>query len=90
MLPGRHRACRWREAQPGSCTEPENLAGDAKGKCASGDHREAVALPIADLTCDDERLLVVSDGLLNLAQIGIGEAEIDESIGLIPPVAGLA
>ena len=41
MSPGRHPACRWREAQPGSCTERENLAGDAKGKGTSGDHREA-------------------------------------------------
>ncbi len=41
MLPGRHPACRWREAQPGSCTERENLAGDAKGKGASGYQREA-------------------------------------------------
>ncbi len=40
-LPERHPACRRREAQPGSCTERENLAGDAKGKGASGDHREA-------------------------------------------------
>ena len=37
----RHPACRRREAQPGSCTERENLAGDAKGKGTSGDHREA-------------------------------------------------
>ena len=37
----RHPACRRREAQPGSCTERENLTGDAKGKGASGDHREA-------------------------------------------------
>ncbi len=41
MLPERRPACRWREAQPGSSTERENLAGDAKGKGASGDHREA-------------------------------------------------
>ncbi len=40
ILPERHPACRRREAQPGSCTERENLAGDAKGKGASGDHRE--------------------------------------------------
>jgi hypothetical protein len=40
MLPERHPACRWREAQPDSCTERENLAGDAKGKGASGSHRE--------------------------------------------------
>jgi hypothetical protein len=31
-LPKRHPACRRREAQPGSCTERENLDGDAKGK----------------------------------------------------------
>ena len=37
----RHPACRRREAQPGSCTERENLIGDAKGKGASGSNREA-------------------------------------------------
>src|SRR5580693_305841 len=37
----RHPACRQREARPGSCTERENLAGDAKGKSTSGSHREA-------------------------------------------------
>ncbi len=41
MLPDRHPAGRWREAQPGFCTERENLAGDAKGEGASGNHREA-------------------------------------------------
>ena len=39
--PKRHPACRRREAQSGSCTERENLAGDAKGKGASGSNREA-------------------------------------------------
>src|SRR5712671_3317789 len=37
----RHPACRQREARPGSCTERENLAGDAKGKGTSGYNREA-------------------------------------------------
>src|ERR1700730_10536653 len=37
----RHPACRWREAQPGSCKERENLAGDAKGKGSSGPNRKA-------------------------------------------------
>src|SRR6266436_9389913 len=37
----RHPACRQREARPGSCTERENLAGDAKGKSTSGSNREA-------------------------------------------------
>src|SRR6266542_4839592 len=40
-LPKRHPACRRREAQPGSCTERENLDGDAKGKGTSGSNREA-------------------------------------------------
>jgi hypothetical protein len=40
-LPKRHPACRRRETQSGSCTERENLAGDAKGKSASGYNREA-------------------------------------------------
>ena len=35
-LPKRHPAWRRREAQSGSCTERENLAGDGKGKGASG------------------------------------------------------
>src|SRR6202040_484754 len=39
--PKRHPAWRRREAQSGSCTERENLAGDAKGKGASGSNREA-------------------------------------------------
>ena len=37
----RHPAYRRREAQSGSCTERENLDGDAKGKGASGSNREA-------------------------------------------------
>ena len=37
----RHPACRQREARSGSGAERENLAGDAKGKGASGSTREA-------------------------------------------------
>src|SRR5271167_5265370 len=40
-LPKWHPACRRREAQSGSGTERENLAGDGKGKGASGSNREA-------------------------------------------------
>src|SRR3974390_1248674 len=40
-LPKRHPAWRRREAQSGSCTERENLAGDVKGKGTSGSNREA-------------------------------------------------
>src|SRR5215831_12689315 len=41
ILPERHPACRRREARLGSGMERENLAGDAKGKGASGSHCEA-------------------------------------------------
>jgi hypothetical protein len=41
MPPERHPACRQHEARAGSGTERENLDGDAKGKGASGYHREA-------------------------------------------------
>ena len=41
VLPERHPACRRRETRPGSCTERENLDGDAKGKGTSGSNREA-------------------------------------------------
>src|SRR6201987_2057827 len=41
ILTERRPACRWREAQPGSCKERENLAGDAKGKGPSGANRKA-------------------------------------------------
>jgi hypothetical protein len=37
----RHPACRQHEARLGFGTERENLAGDAKGKGASGSHRKA-------------------------------------------------
>jgi hypothetical protein len=37
----RHPAWRRREPQPGSCTERENLASDAKGKGTSGSNGEA-------------------------------------------------
>ena len=48
IRPERHPACRRREAQPGSCAERENLAGDAKGKGASGSNREAESTDAPD------------------------------------------
>ena len=48
ILPERHPACRRREARPGSGTERENLAGDAKGKGASGSHREAESTDVPE------------------------------------------
>ena len=47
-LPKRHPACRRREAQSGSCAERENLAGDAKGKGASGSNREAESTDVPE------------------------------------------
>src|SRR6266446_205918 len=44
----RHPACRQREARPGSCMERENLAGDGKGKGASGSNREAESTDAPD------------------------------------------
>jgi hypothetical protein len=41
ILSERHPACRRREARPAFGTERENLAGDGKGKGASGSNREA-------------------------------------------------
>lgn len=41
ILTERHPACRRRESPSGSCKERENLAGDAKGKGASGSNRKA-------------------------------------------------
>src|SRR6202007_1601213 len=38
--PKRHPAWRRREAQPGFCTERENLCSDAKGEVTSGKNRE--------------------------------------------------
>src|SRR5262245_51526000 len=40
ILPERHPACRRREPQPGTRTEPANLRVDAKGKATSGSNRE--------------------------------------------------
>src|SRR5260221_4520828 len=48
IRPEWHPACRRREAQPGSCTERENLIGDAKGKGASGSNREAESTDAPD------------------------------------------
>src|SRR6202048_499176 len=40
ILPKRHPACRRREAQPGSCTERENLSLRCQGRRPSGPHRK--------------------------------------------------
>jgi hypothetical protein len=40
ILPKRHPACRRREAQPGSCTERENLSLRCQGRHPGGAHHE--------------------------------------------------
>jgi hypothetical protein len=78
-LPKRHPACRRREAQSGSRTERENLAGDVKGKGASGSNREAegTSLMSALASCGhggaaDER----------------DEAALSNAVSVVPPELG--
>src|ERR1700732_1372364 len=67
-LPKRHPACRRREAQSGSGTERENLAGDGKGKGASGSNREAESTDASErggLPCSsDEAGVMLVEGPL--------------------------
>ena len=50
----------------------------------------ALALLVAYLAGNDKPLLVVPNGLLNLAQIRVGEAEAAQGVALALPVADLA
>ena len=51
-LPKRHPAWRWREAQPGSCTERENLDGDGREKAqAAPTARPKVPMRRAGANC---------------------------------------
>src|ERR1700680_3764733 len=65
ILTERHPACRWREAQPGSCKERENLAGDAKGKGTSGSNRKAESTDAPErgglLRSSDEAAVMVTE-----------------------------
>src|SRR6266436_1854212 len=58
----RHPACRQREARPCSCMERENLAGDGKGKGASGSNREAESTDAPErggLPCSSDEARVI-------------------------------
>ena len=72
ILTERHPACRRREAQPGSCKERENLAGDAKGKGPSGANRKAESTDAPErgglLRSSDEAAVVAGTGIILLAQ----------------------
>jgi len=64
ILTEQHPACRWREAQPGSCKERENLAGDAKGKGSSGATDAHVNVDACDIRIggmDDPSNIAVGD-----------------------------
>ena len=52
-----------------------------------GDEREA---PLADLLADALGLSQQGRGLLDLAQVRVGEAEVAEASAFAPPVANLA
>src|ERR1700738_4949095 len=82
-LPKRHPAWRRREAQSGSCTERENLAGDAKGKGTSSSNREAESTDAAERgglprsSAEAARTLHPSLLALRIAtEMGHGETEV--------------
>ena len=76
-LPERHPACRRREAQPGSCTERENLTGDAKGKGASGSNREAESTDAPErgglLRSSDEAGVMPVERRGRVTDVGLGQ-----------------
>ena len=76
MPPDRHPACRWRESQPVSCAERENLAGDRKGKGASGYHREAESTNVPERDglprSSDEGTVMVLERRGQVIAAGIG------------------
>ena len=76
-LPKRHPACRRREAQPGSCTERENLNGDAKGKGTSGSNREAESTDAPERSglprSSDEAAVMVVERRGQVIAVGLGQ-----------------
>src|ERR1700734_1415200 len=76
-LPKRHPAWRRREAQPGSGAERENLAGDAKGKGASGSNREAESTDAPErdglLRSSDEAGVMLVERRGRVTDVGSGQ-----------------
>src|SRR5215467_5273657 len=76
-LPKRHPACRRREAQSGSCAERENLAGDDKGKGASGSNREAESTDAPErdglLRSSDEAGVMLVERRGRVTDVGSGQ-----------------
>src|SRR5215831_10628968 len=77
ILPERHPACRWREARSGSGTERENLAGDGKGKGASGSNREAESTDAPERgglpRSSDEAAVMVVERRGQVIAVGLGQ-----------------
>src|SRR5215510_14627097 len=77
IRPERHPACRRREAQPGSCMERENLAGDARGKGASGANREAESTDAPErdglLGSSDETSVMLVERRGRVTYVGSGQ-----------------
>ena len=77
ILTERHPACRWREAQPGSCKERENLAGDAKGKGPSGANRKAESTDAPErgglLRSSEEATVMVVERRGRVTDVGLGQ-----------------
>jgi hypothetical protein len=77
ILTERHPACRWRESQPGSCKERENLAGDAKGKGTSGANREAESTDAPERSglprSSDEAAVMVVERRGQVIAVGLGQ-----------------
>src|SRR4029453_2619425 len=77
IRPGRHPACRRREAQPGSGTERENLTGDGKGKGASGSNREAESTDAPErggrLRSSDEAGVMPVERRGRVTDVGLGQ-----------------
>src|SRR2546427_495164 len=73
----RHPACRQREARLGSCMERENLAGDGKGKGASGSNREAESTDAPErggLPCSsDEAGIMLVERRGRVTDVGSGQ-----------------
>ena len=83
ILTERHPACRWREAQPGSCKERENLAGDAKGKGPSGANRKAESTDAPDRGAEKQRSHRSFEGAHSQLYRPIGSPQ-----GRLPMVSG--
>src|SRR6202521_4368456 len=77
ILTERHPACRWRESQPGSRKERENLAGDAKGKGTSGTNREAESTDAPErgglLRSSDEAPVMPAERRERVTDVGSGQ-----------------